>query len=142
MSDKKQSFLRIAEVLLGVLMGVILTLTVVRYRENNKILSAKYGDWRKLNLILEEIEKNYVDTIDQAAVTDAAIAGALEQLDPHSIYLPPVKRQQADEELAGNFEGIGIQFNVPNDTAVVLEVIAGGPAEKAGMLPGDRLLKR
>ena len=141
MSDKKQSFLRIAEVLLGVLMGVILTLTVVRYRENNKILSAKYGDWRKLNLILEEIEKNYVDTIDQAAVTDAAIAGALEQLDPHSIYLPPVKRQQADEELAGNFEGIGIQFNVPNDTAVVLEVIAGGPAEKAGMLPGDRLLK-
>ena len=74
-------------------------------------------------------------------MTDAAIAGALAQLDPHSVYLPPVKRQQADEELAGNFEGIGIQFNVPNDTAIVLEVIPGGPAEKAGMQPGDRLLK-
>ena len=141
MSDKKQNFLRIAEILLGVVMGVILTLTVVRYQEIRKILNAKYVEWRKLNLILEEIEKNYVDTIDRVGMTDAAIAGALAELDPHSVYLPPVKRQEADEELAGNFEGIGIQFNVPNDTAIVLEVIAGGPAEKAGMLPGDRLLK-
>ena len=141
MDNKKQSWIRIAEVLLGVLLGVVLTLTVVRYRESRRILSAKYIEWRKLNLILDEIEKNYVDTIDQAGVTDAAIAGALAQLDPHSVYLPPVKRQQADEELAGNFEGIGIQCNVPNDTAIVLEVIPGGPAEKAGMQPGDRLLK-
>ena len=141
MSDKKQTLLRIAEILLGVVMGVILTLTVVRYRENRHILSAKYVEWRKLNLILDEIEKNYVDTIDQAGMTDAAISGALAQLDPHSVYLPPVQKQQADEELASNFEGIGIQFNVPNDTAIVLEVIAGGPAEKVGMLPGDRLLK-
>jgi carboxyl-terminal processing protease len=141
MSNKKESFLRIAEILLGVVMGVILTLTTVRYKENRNIRNAKYVEWRKLNLILDEIEKNYVDTIDQAGMTDAAIAGALAQLDPHSVYLPPVKRQEADEELAGNFEGIGIQFNVPNDTAIVLEVIAGGPAEKAGMLPGDRLLK-
>ena len=141
MSHKKESLLRIAEILLGVVMGVILTLTAVRYKENRKIMNAKYVEWRKLNLILDEIEKNYVDTIDQAGMTDAAIAGALAKLDPHSVYLPPVKRQEADEELASNFEGIGIQFNVPNDTAIVLKVIAGGPAEKAGMLPGDRLLK-
>ena len=141
MDSKKQSWIRIVEILLGVVMGVILTLTAVRYRENNRILSAKYADWQKLNLILDEIGRNYVDTIDRTGMTDAAIAGALAQLDPHSVYLPPVKKQQADEELAANFEGIGIQFNVPNDTAIVLEVIAGGPAEKAGMLPGDRLLK-
>ena len=141
MDNRQQRWIRIAEVLLGVLLGVFLTLTVVRYRETRRILNAKYIEWRKLNLILDEIGKNYVDTIDQAGMTDAAIAGALAQLDPHSVYLPPVKKQQADEELAGNFEGIGIQFNVPNDTAIVLEVIAGGPAEKAGMLPGDRLLK-
>ena len=140
-NDRKQRFFRIAEILLGVVAGVILTLLVTRYRENTRIVNAKYGEWRKLNLILDEIERNYVDTIDQAGMTDGAIAGALEKLDPHSVYLPPVKRQEADEELAGNFEGIGIQFNVPNDTAIVLEVIAGGPAEKAGMLPGDRLLK-
>ena len=141
MDNRQQRWIRIAEVLLGVLLGVVLTLTVVRYRETHRILSAQYVEWRKLNLILSEIERNYVDTLDQAGMTDAAIAGALAQLDPHSVYLPPVKKQQADEELAGNFEGIGIQFNVPNDTAIVLEVIAGGPAEKAGMLPGDRLLK-
>ena len=141
MEGKNSKWLRIAEVLLGVLIGVILTLTVIRYRENHRILNAKYVEWRKLNLILSEIEKNYVDTIDQVGMTDAAIAGALAQLDPHSVYLPPVKRQEADEQLASNFEGIGIQFNVPNDTAIVLEVIAGGPAEKVGMLPGDRLLK-
>ena len=141
MDNKKQSWIRIAEVLLGVLLGVVLTLTVVRYRESRRILSAKYIEWRKLNLILDEIEKNYVDTIDQAGMTDAAIAGALAKLDPHSVYMPPVKLEAAEEELAGNFEGIGIQFNVPNDTAIVLEVIAGGPSEKAGLLTGDRLLK-
>lgn len=141
MSEKKQTLIRIAEILLGVLLGVLLTMTVVRYRESRKILSAKYVEWRKLNLILDEIEKNYVDTIDQAGMTDAAIAGALAKLDPHSVYMPPVKLEAAEEELAGNFEGIGIQFNVPNDTAIILEVIAGGPSEKAGLLTGDRLLK-
>ena len=141
MSEKKQTLICIAEILLGVLLGVLLTMTVVRYRESRKILSAKYVEWRKLNLILDEIEKNYVDTIDQAGMTDAAIAGALAKLDPHSVYMPPVKLEAAEEELAGNFEGIGIQFNVPNDTAIVLEVIAGGPSEKAGLLTGDRLLK-
>jgi carboxyl-terminal processing protease len=141
MSDQKQTLIRIAEILLGVLLGVLLTVTVVRYREDRKLLSAKYVEWRKLNLMLEQIEKNYVDTIDQAGMTDAAIAGALAKLDPHSVYMPPVKLEAAEEELSGNFEGIGIQFNVPNDTAIVLEVIAGGPSEKAGLLTGDRLLK-
>ena len=58
MDNKKQSWIRIAEVLLGVLLGVVLTLTVVRYRESRRILNAKYIEWRKLNLILDEIEKN------------------------------------------------------------------------------------
>ena len=141
MSEKKQSLLRIVEILLGVVLGIVLTLTAVRYRENRGILNAKYVEWRKLNLILEQIEKNYVDTIDLEGMTDAAVVGALAQLDPHSVYMPPVKLEQAEEELSGNFEGIGIQFNVPNDTAIVLEVIAGGPSEKVGLLVGDRLLK-
>ena len=138
---KKQTLLRIGEVLLGVLLGALLTLTVVRCRDSRRILDAKNGDWRKLNLILDQIGKNYVDTLDLAGMTDAAIAGALEKLDPHSVYMPPVQLEEAEEELSGNFEGIGIQFNVPNDTAIVLEVIAGGPSEKAGLLTGDRLLK-
>lgn len=105
------------------------------------MVSVQYRDWRKLNLILNEVEKNYVDTINREDMTDAAIVAALAKLDPHSVYIPPVELEESETELAGNFDGIGIQFNVPNDTAVVLEVIPGGPSEKIGLQQGDRLLK-
>ena len=75
-----------------------------------------------------------------AAMTDAAVVAALAELDPHSVYLPPVELTESEDELAGNFEGIGITFNVPNDTAIVLSTIPGGPSEKAGLLPGDRII--
>ncbi len=126
--------------LLGVLLGVLLALTVTRMSENRR-LRAGYQDWNKLNLILRQVQDNYVDTVDIKKVTDAAVVAALGQLDPHSVYLPPVELESSEEDLAGNFEGVGIQFNVPNDTAIVLEVIPGGPSEKAGLLQGDRLLR-
>ena len=95
-----------------------------------------YAHWRKLNLVLQQIERHYVDTIDMKSMTDAALVSALAELDPHSVYLPPVELNEAETELAGNCEGIGITFNVPNDTAVVLSVIPGGPSEKAGLAAG------
>lgn len=100
-----------------------------------------YSQWQKINLVLSEVEKNYVEDVDRKAVTDAALAAALQKLDPHSVYMTPEPLKEAEEGLAGGFEGIGIQFNVPNDTAVVISVIPGGPSEKAGILSGDRLLK-
>ena len=100
-----------------------------------------YNRWRKLNLILQEVQKNYVDTIDMKGMTDAAVVAALSELDPHSVYLPPVELSESETELSGNFEGIGITFNVPNDTAIVLSTIPGGPSEKAGLLQGDRIIK-
>ena len=136
-----KTLLRILEVLLGVLAGVLVTLTVVRFRSDRHLVDVRYENWRKLNLILDVVDKNYVDTVDTESVTDAAVAAALSKLDPHSVYLPPVQLEASEEELSGNFEGIGIQFNVPNDTAIVLEVIAGGPSEKVGLQPGDRLLR-
>lgn len=139
--SSRDHIVRIFEILLAALLGALLTITVVRYREDRRIATAKYGDWRKLNLILDIVGRNYVDTIDLQGMTDAAVASALAELDPHSAYLPPVRHQAAQEELQGNFDGIGIQFNVPNDTAIVLEVIAGGPSEKAGLQVGDRILK-
>ncbi|MBR1705527.1 MAG: S41 family peptidase [Bacteroidales bacterium] len=138
---KKNLLLPLLQVVLAALIGALVTLSVVKYNESRRLIRAKYADWRKLNLILEMVEKNYVDTIDRSGMTDAAVVAALAELDPHSVYLPPVKLEQSEEELSGNFEGIGIQFNVPNDTAVVLEVIAGGPSEKVGLMAGDRLLK-
>ena len=127
--------------LLGVAAGVLATLLFVRLGENRRYLRGQYGDWRKLNLVLQSIDDNYVDTVNREKVQDAAIEAALSALDPHSMYMPPVLLEESEAELQGNFDGIGIQFNVPNDTAVVLEAIPGGPSEKAGLAAGDRLIK-
>ena len=127
--------------LLGILLGVLLTLITVRMAGFHNEFDGDYNRWRKLNLILQEVEKNYVDTIDMETMTDAAVVAALAELDPHSVYLPPVELTESETELAGNFEGIGITFNVPNDTAIVLNPITGGPSEKAGLMQGDRIIK-
>ena len=132
---------QVLQVVLGVVIGALVTLSIVRYREAKHLIKTRYTDWGKLNLVLDIVEKNYVDTLNRKGMTDAAVSAALSRLDPHSVYLPPVELEASEEELAGNFDGIGIQFNVPNDTAIVLEVIAGGPSEKVGLMPGDRLLK-
>ena len=137
----KKTLIQILQVLLGVVIGVLITLLAVRYREARHMRHIELTDWCKINLILDIVDKNYVDTLDKPALNDAAIVAALAKLDPHSVYLPPVQLSASEEELAGNFDGIGIQFNVPNDTAIVLEVIPGGPSEKVGLLAGDRLLK-
>ena len=121
--------------------GALAVLTYDKAMENRRKLQAEYRDWRKLNLVLQSLDKNYVDTIDRKGVTDAAITAALGALDPHSVYMPPAVLEEAETDLAGNFDGIGIQFNVPNDTAIVLEVVPGGPSEKIGLQPGDRILK-
>ena len=126
--------------LLGVILGVLLTLVSMKTFPDKKF-DGDYNRWRKLNLILQEVQRNYVDTIDMKGMTDAAVVAALAELDPHSVYLPPVELTESETELAGNFDGIGIQFNVPNDTAIVLSVIPGGPSEKAGLVQGDRIIK-
>ena len=127
--------------LLGLVLGVLGTLTIQKLFNPQGKFDGDYNRWRKLNLILQEVQKNYVDTIDMKGMTDAAVTAALAQLDPHSVYLPPVELTESETELAGNFEGIGIQFNVPNDTAIVLSVLPGGPSEKAGLMQGDRIIR-
>mgnify|MGYP003295236204 CR=1 FL=1 len=136
----KRSDNNIIVALLGVILGVLLALVVGKLLPEKKF-DGDYNRWRKLNLILQEVEKNYVDTLDKKEMTDAAVVAALAELDPHSIYLPPVELTESETELSGNFEGIGITFNVPNDTAVVLNPVPGGPSEKAGLLQGDRIVR-
>jgi len=127
--------------LAGALLGAAIAIPAMRLSEKNRLLASKYEDWLKLSVIMQKIDEMYVDTVDHAKVTDAAVSAALSALDPHSVYMLPQRLEATQEELAGNFSGIGIQFNVPNDTAIVIEVIPGGPAERVGMLAGDRLLK-
>ena len=142
MSDKGNGTgLRIFTLVLAFALGAMAAILYNKVGETTRGVKVRYEDWAKLNIVLDEISNKYVDTVDYAAVTDAAVSAAMSALDPHSVYIPPVQLEASEEDLAGNFDGIGIQFNVPNDTAIVLEVISGGPAEKVGLQTGDRILK-
>jgi carboxyl-terminal processing protease len=94
----------------------------------------------KLNNILNIIESDYVDTVNRKDLVETAIPAILKKLDPHSVYIPAKDLARANEPLQGNFDGIGISFNMLTDTILVISTIPGGPSEKLGLLPGDKIL--
>lgn len=94
----------------------------------------------KLGKTLALLEAIYVDSVDIAAMTEQMIISTLRNLDPHSVYIPAKDVQEENEPLQGNFEGIGIQFNLLNDTIIIISPIPGGPSEKVGILAGDRII--
>ena len=95
---------------------------------------------KKLNYAEQIIEGYYVDTVNTNAVVESAIVAMLKNLDPHSTYSNPEETRELTEPLQGNFSGIGIQFNMLTDTLYVIQTVAGGPSEKVGILPGDRII--
>lgn len=96
---------------------------------------------RKLQLALYAIERLYVDTTSEVKLVEDAITGMLDNLDPHSTYMDPEETREMNEPLQGNFDGIGIQFNLLTDTVYVIQVIPGGPSEKVGLIAGDRIVQ-
>ncbi|TVQ14276.1 MAG: S41 family peptidase [Bacteroidetes bacterium] len=82
----------------------------------------------------------YVDPVDEEELVEDAIRGMLKELDPHSVYLSADELRRANEPLLGSFDGIGVQFNIINDTIVVVSPVPGGPSEKVGILPGDKIV--
>ena len=94
----------------------------------------------KLNTLFDIIDHEYVDAIDLDSLVEQQIPLLLKNLDPHSSYIPAKDLEKVNGELEGSFGGIGIQFQVMNDTICVVEVISGGPAEKVGVVPGDRII--
>ena len=94
----------------------------------------------KINSLLYHIDRMYVDEVDKKKLVDAAIVRMLEELDPHSIYIPKEELEEVNEPLKGNFEGVGIQFNIIRDTIYVVDAIAGGPSERLGIRSGDRVV--
>ena len=95
----------------------------------------------KFNTLLYYMNRMYVDSVDLDGLVETAIRGMLEELDPHSVYIPAEDLQQADEPLNGKFEGIGVRFNIMKDTIMVVSTIAGGPSEKLGIISGDRIVE-
>ena len=94
----------------------------------------------KYQRLMQMIDAAYVDTVNLKKLTEDAIVKVLADLDPHSVYISKEEVEEANEPLDGGFLGIGIQFNVLNDTLLVVDVVAGGPSEKVGLLAGDRIV--
>ncbi len=109
---------------------------------NSEIVKAQNfnQDLQKLQLAYKLISTFYVDSVDNEKLVEDAIAGMLKNLDPHSEYLSPEEVQRLNEPLDGGFEGIGIQFNILNDTLLVVSPISGGPSEKVGIIADDRII--
>jgi len=99
------------------------------------------GTTQKLKEVLNLIDRNYVDQADPAKLADDAISHLLGKLDPHSVYIPASDREAANEDLRGNYEGIGIEFSIFRDTLTVIAPLSGGPSEEAGLLSGDKIIR-
>ena len=95
---------------------------------------------RKLQIAEMAINNLYVDTVDEQRLVEDGIRGMLEKLDPHSSYLTAKEVEASNEPLQGNFEGIGVQFNMSEDTLLVIQPVVGGPSEKKGIMAGDRIV--
>ena len=95
----------------------------------------------KIRMVMNLIRDQYVDEVDTDSLLDMAIPEMLASLDPHSVYIPASELEATNDDLESSFGGVGVMFQVLNDTVNVIEVVAGGPAEKVGLLPGDMILE-
>lgn len=95
----------------------------------------------KLVYLFDLLRDRYVDTLNLKKLVEDAIPTIIEELDPHSVYISEQELGEVNEQLDGSFSGIGVQFNIQNDTVMVIQVIAGGPAEKVGLMAGDRIVE-
>ncbi len=118
-------------------LGIIGGLFIGRYSSEQRMSPGE----EKLRTVLGMIQEQYVDPIDIDSLINESIPDLLASLDPHSAYIPAESLTIANDDLEGSFGGIGVAFQVLNDTVTVVEVITGGPAEKVGILPGDLILE-
>lgn len=121
--------------------GGIFVGTHYAYRFGDNTISIASSGGNKLSQLLQLIDQNYVDTVDMTELIEDAMPQILNELDPHSSYIKANDAEEASEELKGSFSGIGVSFTMQKDTVNVMSVIRGGPAEKVGILAGDRIVK-
>jgi len=120
-------------ILIGVAIGILI----------NPLVSSDnvYDQFEKYRKVFGITTKNYVEDVDTQKLTEAAIRGMLNELDPHSVYITAEEMKEVQEDFQGSFEGIGVQFDMINDTIVIITPIAGGPSESVGILAGDKIIK-
>ncbi|MFN6943795.1 MAG: S41 family peptidase [Cytophagaceae bacterium] len=122
---------------LAIVCGIFIGATLFDNNNKNNIVS----NYMKFAEILTYIQKDYVDTVNIDDLVDHAIVKMLEKLDPHTAYIPKKDIDIARSQLEGDFEGIGIEFNIIKDTIFVIAPISGGPSEEVGLMAGDKIVK-
>jgi len=123
----------------GIWLGYFLSLKIGS--SNGKNQSQQTSTNEKINSLLEFIDYQYVDTINKSDLVEKTVTAMLQSLDPHSSYIPAAEFDVSNETLEGNFDGIGVEFNIIRDTIRVINPIEGGPSEKVGIRAGDKLIK-
>ena len=141
MSDKRTRFIPII-IAISVVAGIFIgTFYANRFSQNTPELGGIQPGTNKLNGLLRIVSDQYVDTVNMAELVEEAMPQILNELDPHSSYIPAKDLQAVNDDLAGSFSGIGVQFTIQQDTIHISDVISGGPSEKVGIMPGDRIVE-
>lgn len=142
----KRNLILVLIVFLSVVVGLLLGNLLARRAEirgpqgDFSFLSREFSN-NKLDEVLSLIDQQYVDSIDVNELTEEMMVDLIAKLDPHSVYIPAADLENVNSELEGSFSGIGVQFNIQNDTITIVSVISGGPSEKVGLLAGDRIVE-
>jgi len=124
-------------IVIALAIGIAVDIFLIKKSVTVRITAGKYNE---INEVLQLIQTYYFDDVSTQELKDEAIRGMLQNLDPHSVYMTYEEAEQANSVMMGGFEGVGIQFNMLNDTLLVIAVTAGGPSEKAGIRAGDRII--
>jgi carboxyl-terminal processing protease len=130
---------------LPVLFAVVMILGMIigyrLYPSTNTGGFFKTGTLSTVQEVLNIIDSKYVDSVHEDSLNDLAIQGILSQLDPHSYFIPAAEQVEMNEDLQGNFQGIGVEFQILNDTVNITNVLSGGPSDKAGIIVGDKIVR-
>jgi len=126
---------------LVLVIGMILGFNLKDTLRNKRDLSTVIQRNDRLEEIIELIKQKYVDTINTNLLYEDAVTGLLSPLDPHTVYIPANELQEVNNDLDGGFSGIGVEFSIQKDTVEITSVVDNGPASKAGITPGDKIIK-
>jgi carboxyl-terminal processing protease len=122
------------------LMGITIGLLISDNNFADRNLGFSFSGSDKLSKVLQLVNQNYVDSVNIDSIEGVSVNGLLQSLDPHSLYLPPQQAQSINERLDGGFNGIGIEYQLLRDTLIITQVYPGGPAAKAGIYVGSRVI--
>jgi len=141
LKNKKINAILPLTVALALVAGILIGIRLGNTHTGNKRGLLFFPAYNKMTQTLDIIKNSYVDSVSVNTLEENAIIGMLKKLDPHSLYIPASNFQAVNEPLEGNFSGIGVYFNMVNDTIVVINTISKGPSEKVGIMAGDRIVR-